>query len=269
MSIYLASDIHGPAYRERLADPSLQDLTKDDYVIVCGDLEMIDLDEDARAANIAWLEAQPYTTLFVDGNHEEYAVLEQYPESEWMGGKDRRISPSVVFLMRGQVFQLEGRTFFTMGGAPTFMRARLMGLLEGPDPGMPTDAEIAEAERNLERCSWRVDCVLTHCVPLSLAELIFGEGKTFVSPLGEWLDSTAAKLDFGHWFFGHYHCDCQLDADGVAERLGPGHGTFTCVFNLLHRLDDGATFRDPTPPSSLRRRHVFVDGPPPSLLPKQ
>lgn len=42
-------------------------------------------------------------------------------------------------LARGQVFELEGKTFFTMGGAPTFHKARLMGLIDGPDPGVPTD----------------------------------------------------------------------------------------------------------------------------------
>ena len=39
------------------------------------------------------------------------------PVAEWHGGKVHRIRPHVLHLMRGQIFELEGCRFFTMGGA--------------------------------------------------------------------------------------------------------------------------------------------------------
>lgn len=41
----------------------------------------------------------------------------RYPVAEWHGGKVHRIRPHVLHLMRGQIFELEGCRFFTMGGA--------------------------------------------------------------------------------------------------------------------------------------------------------
>lgn len=54
---------------------------------------------------------------FVSGNHENYDALVKYPIENWHGGRVQPIRPHVLHLMRGQVFELAGRTFFTMGGA--------------------------------------------------------------------------------------------------------------------------------------------------------
>ena len=43
--------------------------------------------------------------------------LVKYPIENWHGGRVQPIRPHVLHLMRGQVFELAGRTFFTMGGA--------------------------------------------------------------------------------------------------------------------------------------------------------
>ena len=39
------------------------------------------------------------------------------PVSEWNGGKVHFVRPNVIHLMRGQVFTLQGQTYFTFGGA--------------------------------------------------------------------------------------------------------------------------------------------------------
>lgn len=50
-------------------------------------------------------------------NHENFDRLMAYPVEEWHGGKIQRIRPSVIHLMRGQVFELEEKKLFTFGGA--------------------------------------------------------------------------------------------------------------------------------------------------------
>ena len=129
-----------------------------------------------------WLERLPFTLAFVCGNHENYDALARYPVAEWHGGKVHRIRPHVLHLMRGQIFELEGCRFFTMGGAkshdiedgilepdaPDFER-RLMTLQRKPRARyrvnhiswwvreLPSDEEYAEARRNLDAVGWQVD----------------------------------------------------------------------------------------------------------------
>ena len=44
-------------------------------------------------------------------------MLNALPERLWHGGRIHEVRPHVLHLMRGQVFDIEGYTFFTMGGA--------------------------------------------------------------------------------------------------------------------------------------------------------
>lgn len=66
---------------------------------------------------LGWIENKPFTTLFVDGNHENFDRLGAYPVEMWNGGKVHKIKPSIIHLMRGQVFSIAGRKIFTFGGA--------------------------------------------------------------------------------------------------------------------------------------------------------
>ena len=45
-------------------------------------------------------------------------MIEEYPVTTWHGGKVRQIiEDKVILLERGQVFDIDGKTFFTFGGA--------------------------------------------------------------------------------------------------------------------------------------------------------
>jgi len=143
---------------------------------------------------VSGLEDKPFTTLFVDGNHENFDRLDALPVREWHGGKVHEVHPHILHLMRGQVFEIEGYTFFTMGGAashdirdgildpvsPTFeedywlkRRSRQMFRVKGVswwEQEMPSKDEYAEAIRNLERIEYKVDYIITHCAPTSIQQ---------------------------------------------------------------------------------------------------
>ena len=76
-----------------------------------------DEESPKEAMNLDWLESRMFTTLFVDGNHENFDRLNAYSLETWNSGKVYRIRPSVLHLMHGQVFELEGKKIFTFGGA--------------------------------------------------------------------------------------------------------------------------------------------------------
>ena len=116
--IYATGDLHGNSLRfQPQYFPEQSEMTKDDYMIVCGDFGCVWNGDKSDDQQFDRLEALPFTVLFVDGNHENFDALSEYPVEQWRGGKVHKIRPHVIHLMRGQAFELQGRTFFTMGSA--------------------------------------------------------------------------------------------------------------------------------------------------------
>ena len=133
MEIFITGDTHGDFRRFR---PDIfyeqEHMTKEDLVLVCGDFGGIWYGDPRDDAGLDWLDSLPYTTAFVLGNHENYDAYKGYPKEEWHGGQIQRIRPSVLHLMRGQVYELGGRKLFTMGGASSHDIQD--GILEPDDP---------------------------------------------------------------------------------------------------------------------------------------
>lgn len=105
--IFITGDTHGD-WKNRFKPecfPIGQSLNRSDYVIVCGDFGYWH-DTDIERNNLDWLESQPWTTLFVDGNHSNFDRLKKLPVAEWNGGTVHKIRPHIIHLMRGQVLLL-------------------------------------------------------------------------------------------------------------------------------------------------------------------
>ena len=123
MTVYVTGDIHGGLDMQKLRDWDLGDsLTSDDYLIVAGDFGFPWDFSAEECADIAWLESRPYTVLFVDGNHERFDHWAERPMELWHGGLTQRLSDTSPMrrLTRGEVFELDGSTVFTMGGATIY-----------------------------------------------------------------------------------------------------------------------------------------------------
>lgn len=125
--IYITGDLHGTAEygRNRLSArcwPQGRDLSRDEIVIVAGDFGYVWDGSRIDAYWLKWLEEKPWTTCFVDGNHENHALLGSLPKRMWNGGRVHEVMPHVLHLMRGQVFDIDGLSIFTMGGASSHDR---------------------------------------------------------------------------------------------------------------------------------------------------
>jgi len=231
MSIYLTGDVHGDFRRlGAKCFPELNALTKEDFVLICGDFGGVWDGGRAEQAALDRLDARPFTTLFVDGNHENFDLLKAYPLIPWHGGTVRRVRPSVLQLLRGQVYELEGQRFFTMGGGRSHDIDG--GILEPDDPlfkrkcrdlnarralyrvnhrswwkeELPCEEEYRTALSSLEKRGWDVDYIVTHCAPTSLQNRLLG-GASKPDRLTEFLEDISRRCWFRHWFFGHYHRD--------------------------------------------------------------
>ena len=237
--IYVTGDTHGNFRRfQPEYFPEQTNMTKGDTVIITGDFGGVWFGDSRDDETLDWLENLPFTLVFVCGNHENYDALERYPVAEWHGGKIHRIRPHVLHLMRGQIFELEGYCFFTMGGAkshdiedgvlepgsPDFER-RLIMLQRKPGAKyrvnhiswwaqeLPSDEEYAEARRNLEQRNWQVDYIITHCAPTSIVRRESRHNEA--DRLTDFLQEIQDKTDYRYWLFGHYHDNRMIDTKHI------------------------------------------------------
>lgn len=224
--IYVTGDVHGSLDIGKLSTqrfPQLKSLTKSDYVIVCGDFGLV---WDNRKSDLywrEWLSEKPFTTLWVDGNHENFDLLYQFPVSEKFGGKVREIAPDVFHLERGQVLTIDDKKFFVMGGAESHDKAYRKEHVSWWKEEMPTIEEMRRGVDALNACNWSVDYVISHCAPRSVQMTI---NHLFDSdPLVSFLEIVRMDLNFKKWFFGHYHID---------KRIGD---QFYAIYNSIVPID--------------------------------
>lgn len=248
--IFVTGDTHGDFGRfKALAFPIQKELDKEDYVIICGDFGMIwtaasddvtpaDAESEQETWWLDWLESLPFTLLFVDGNHENFDRLNRYPVEEWHGGKVHKIRPSVIHLMRGQVFELAGKTFFTFGGARSHDISD--GILELDDPDlrekmrsldkqnalyrvnhiswwkeeMPSKEEMEEGLENLKKHKNKVDYIITHCCS-GKVQLMIDKHFDKMDELNDYFDEIRRVCEYEKWFFGHYHREKILSSQDV------------------------------------------------------
>lgn len=243
--IYVTGDTHGEFSRftrksrwRKIADPK-----EDDYLIVCGDFGLLWAEDKEFQYNLDWMSRLPFTILWVQGNHENYDMIEKYSIEIWHGGKVRKILDNVILLERGQVFVLEGRTFFTFGGASC---ADVQGgILDMNDPNyrklvkqanrkgfpyrvkhlswweqeLPSEKEMQEGRENLWIVDYCVDYVITHCASSGIQALIterltqlgYYVYHTAADRLTDYFSELEEKLQYRHWYFGHYHFNEHID----------------------------------------------------------
>lgn len=236
--IFATGDTHGD-WMTRLNSRSFPEgveLTKDDYVIICGDFGLWHDTKEERY-NLEWLDSKPFTTLFVCGNHENYDRLYEYLVEKWCGGKIHKICSSVFHLMRGQVFDIQGKRFFTFGGASSHDVQD--GILEPDDPRiskwyrnydkmfrinhmswwkeeLPSEEEMTEGMMNLKQNGSQVDYIITHSPYTSaLRQMDQGSGVYKTDILTDYLQEIKESVEYKKWFFGHMHVNQNFPGDNA------------------------------------------------------
>ena len=237
--VYATGDTHTRFLRFNTSDfPEQKQMTKDDYVIVCGDFGGIWQQKTGaeEAYWLDWLQEKRFSLLFVDGNHENYTRLSggEFETVDFCGGKAQKIRDGIYHLLRGQVYEIQGKRFFTFGGASSHdiadgildpsefateaaFRAeyrkwnrqgkqfRVKGVSWWPEE-LPSEAEMQAGVRALEAVNWEVDYVITHCLPHDVAAAL--SGCTFYPDrLTLYFNELLRNLRFERWYCGHYHTD--------------------------------------------------------------
>lgn len=242
--IYITGDTHGDFKRfsSKNLKKNLPEVTEKDYIIVCGDLGLCWAKDKEFEYNCEFFSQKPFTLLWVQGNHDNYDMLEEYPIEIWNGGKTRHIvKDKVILLERGQVFNIEGKTFFTFGGASSHDIQG--GILDRSDidyneqrrraikrdlpyrvkhyswweQELPTQEEMNEGIKNLEAVDFTVDYVISHCnsskAQQELASVLKRSGDSYSTDvLTDYFDMLEKDLSFKRWYAGHYHVEEDLES---------------------------------------------------------
>ena len=116
--IYVTGDIHGDL--ARFEEKALKKLKKRDTLIVLGDFGFLWNGDKAEQKNLKWLEKRRYRILFIDGCHENFDLLREYPVQEFEGGRARHIGGGVYYILRGSILELEGKKLLCFGGAESW-----------------------------------------------------------------------------------------------------------------------------------------------------
>lgn len=226
--LYVTGDTHGDLDFQKILDwTEATKPNKDkDYLIILGDFGYVweNKRDNYEKEKLDFISCLPFTTLFIDGNHENHSRLNAMRVVNFMGGKAHKVYDSIYHLMRGQVYEIAGKRIFTFGGANSIDKhLRTEGVSWWKEEEF-NYCEANTAYENLNSVGWEVDYVLTHSAPFSIRDKLF-EGNNLYKPSSteRMLEAMLRNIKFKRWYFGHYHIDKKMD-------------NFTAMYESIERM---------------------------------
>ncbi len=214
--IFITGDTHGEI--DRLSSSKLKHLKEGDTLIICGDFGFIWDDSKKEQKLIRQLGKRKYNICFIDGTHENFSLLNNYEVSAWKGGKVHKIYDNLYHLMRGQVYTIEGKRIFTMGGGESpdiDIRTEENGWSKEE---IPTQEELIEGAQNLEKYDYTIDYIVTHEPPTKIKGFLQMNDydNLRVSALNAYFEELSHSCKFNRWFFGSLHMDKYISTTHIS-----------------------------------------------------
>lgn len=209
--IFLTGDTHGDFKRFSSTNfPEGKELTKDDYVIVLGDFGLIwDIQSSKNEMYWSkWLNNKPWTTLFIDGNHENFDRLfsPEFEEVPMFDSYVKQISDSIFYLQRGHIYNIDGNSILALGGAMSIDKQFRQSHITWWAQETLSYAEIETTFNNLSKVDNKVDYILTHTSDNKTINEFVGVSKSiYVDAVANYLDVLFNIVDYKHNYFGHMH----------------------------------------------------------------
>lgn len=233
MSIYVTGDTHGGIDKIKLETkrfPESKNLTRDDYVIILGDFGI--WNNKKAQYFIDWLDKEKkFTTLFIEGNHEDYNLLKSYPTINKFGSEVRQIRKNIFHLKRGEIYDIDNYKIFTFGGASSIDKisaCRQEGIDWFPEEQSSYIEELNALDK-LNKNSNKVDVILTHtCSSSTLEELskLYGFYLEKFDNQNIFFEELKNIIDYKLWCFGHMHKDLIINEKEVA------------IYNKVYKIED-------------------------------
>lgn len=225
--IYVTGDMHGVA--SRFDEPALRKLRGGDTLIICGDFGFLWNGSKDEINVLKKLSKKRYNICFIDGTHENFDMLDKLKVKMWNGGKVHQISDNIFHLMRGQVFTIDGKKIFTMGGGESPDIDIRFEMNTWSEKEIPTRAELVEGVENLQKNHAKIDIVVSHEPPAKIKDFLLIETKdsASITAINTYLEDVGKTCSFNHWYFGSLHMDKYISK------------THICVYRKVYNAVTG------------------------------
>ena len=181
-------------------------------LIVCGDFGYIFDGSKLERQVIEYLSTRRFVTAFVDGTHDNMKKINSSRVTYWHGGMIHRIKGNLIHLCRGQIFDIEGNSYFTFGGGESTDKDMRIekGLWWREEE--PTPQEMAMGAKNLDERGSKVDYIITHEPPslVKSSMLLLRGDSDRVNKLNGYFEEIGRSCEYKHWYFGSLHEDRRI-----------------------------------------------------------
>lgn len=216
--IILTGDLHAQIDRLLWIDDS--EMTKDDIVIVLGDFGLVWYDRPATIKQLEMLGEKKFTTAFVDGNHENFSLIKKLEKlAFWKDGYIGVLPGNVLHLMRGEIYNINGKRIGVCGGANSADKSWRTENVSWWAAEEITDEDVENFKANLfngDERNNKIDIMLSHTCPTEifrLATLYSVANGRFIKPNKSeiQLEKINQMAQVDKWYFGHWHLDMKFD----------------------------------------------------------
>jgi hypothetical protein len=186
-------------------------LKEDDVLIVLGDLGLV-WDDNSNATlkyTNKYLKERGITLLSVLGNHENYDRIEQYPQTNFYGGKVYRVSSNISFMKNGELFDIQGHKFAVFGGAYSIDKYRRTEFKSWWSQEIPTKETMEYFVNNLDSIDTSEYNLITHTTNYEHVKKILWNDSPKLDDVSRFLEFIKYQYKFKHHYYGHFHADVE------------------------------------------------------------
>ncbi len=221
MPIYITGDTHGTFYLKKILPESLKNIPEGSTIIILGDFGLIykNTRTEIEEKYLNVLENLPFTFCFIDGEKDNLNQIHSYPQESWNGGLVNKVRSNILYLKRGEIFNIENKKLLAMGGASSYQVANLIKGTHYWDTENISDNDIGNAGYHLKKNDMSVDIILSHTAPSEIAKFIAKEkvDEIKINDMNcKQLDLLKDIATYDHWYFGHFHYDISIDKKHTA-----------------------------------------------------
>lgn len=205
--IYITGDTHGLIDFEKLHYFDKGYFTKKDVLIILGDAGIV-WNKETLNQNISKYSLLGLTIIYIDGNHENFHLLECFPIVSKFGARMHYLGNNIYHVLRGEIMLINNLSFLCIGGAISIDKQyRKLGISYWPEEEILNE-DIDNAILNLKKFKNKVDYVLTHCCDSGTVSYEFGYRPDICTDKLNFIDKV---VDYKYWYFGHYHKDLVIN----------------------------------------------------------
>jgi hypothetical protein len=175
----------------------------------------------------------PFTTLFIDGNHDDHNRILTLP-TEHMFGSDvgEVIKDKMYHLRRGRIYNIKGYKFLTIGGGLSVDKQYRIENKSWWSGELLNEEDKSKIKKIIEDNNYYTDYIITHVPPQTIINKMEANCLLYNNynlkekdPTSIFLENIFALMTFKKWYCGHMHIDYSFFNNSVK-----------CLYNNVVKL---------------------------------